>query len=307
MTETEVPMQWFYGRNGVQRGPFSDTEFGKMAADGRLLKGDLVWRQGFGEWIEAIEVTELAGHFTPGAAAGSLQSRGPPALQRFRDPTGLTRLLAGLLIVNAVYAVVSAGSGALELSLLNDIKNGLYPDDAARTAAARVSDGRQAIVAFVQVALTIAVVAVFIKWIVRSNFNVRQLGATGLRFTSKWAAGWYFIPVANLWKPYQAMSEIWRASRSPGTWATDRVGALLPLWWGLFLVDNIVGNLAGRLMLTASDIETSMLASAVALASDLVSIPAAVVAWLLVRSVCRMQLQSWRERKTTLGFASETG
>ena len=46
----------------------------------------------------------------------------------------------------------------------------------------------------------------------RANYNARQLGAADMRFTPGWAVGWHFIPIAWFWKPYQAMTEIWRAS-----------------------------------------------------------------------------------------------
>ena len=35
-------------------------------------------------------------------------------------------------------------------------------------------------------------------------------------FTPGWSVGWFFVPIMNPWKPFQAMREIWQASAEPG-------------------------------------------------------------------------------------------
>ena len=67
-----------------------------------------------------------------------------------------------------------------------------------------------------------------LTWIHRANHNARQLGADDMRFTPGWAVGWYFVPIAWFWKPYQAMKEIWLASANPSDWRGRPVSPLLP-------------------------------------------------------------------------------
>lgn len=50
-----------------------------------------------------------------------------------------------------------------------------------------------------------------------------------------WAVGWYFVPFANLFKPLQAMKEIWLESNRAGTSYESRGSAILGWWWGLFV------------------------------------------------------------------------
>ena len=52
-----------------------------------------------------------------------------------------------------------------------------------------------------------------------------------------WAVGWYFIPFANLIKPYGVMDEIWDGSHQ-GDEAPDYSPSTLGLWW-MFL-DHIL-------------------------------------------------------------------
>ncbi len=82
-------------------------------------------------------------------------------------------------------------------------------------------------------------------WIYRAHDNLTQFGLTGLEFTPGWSVGWFFVPFANLVKPYEAMRELWSRSLSNRLHAA----ALLPLWWGCFLVGGIamtIGGLANR-------------------------------------------------------------
>lgn len=81
-------------------------------------------------------------------------------------------------------------------------------------------------------------------WTHRANHNARALGASGLRFTPGAPVGWYFVPIAWFWKPFQAMREIWRASSRPADWEDRQASALLGWWWGLWLLALWGGFLA---------------------------------------------------------------
>ena len=52
---------------------------------------------------------------------------------------------------------------------------------------------------------------VWLVWQHRSQSNLRRQGC-GLAFTPGWAVGWWLIPMANLWKPFQATRELHKAS-----------------------------------------------------------------------------------------------
>jgi hypothetical protein len=50
-----------------------------------------------------------------------------------------------------------------------------------------------------------------------------------------------------LFKPFQAMEEIWEASVSPASWQAQRTPGLLRVWWGAWLLTNLVGAVVSRL------------------------------------------------------------
>src|SRR5690606_28980720 len=88
----------------------------------------------------------------------------------------------------------------------------------------------------------------------RAGHNARAIGAEGMKISPGWAVGWYFIPIATLWKPYQAMKEIWQASHSPTDWEKRDSGPFLAIWWVLWIVSNGLGQALFRMSMRAEEI-----------------------------------------------------
>jgi len=83
-------------------------------------------------------------------------------------------------------------------------------------------------------------------WIYRANANAHAIGGE-LTITPGWAVGWYFVPFANLVKPFQAMKETWLASHYGSEWDRGDATDLLNWWWGLWILSNFIGNFEWRL------------------------------------------------------------
>ena len=112
-------------------------------------------------------------------------------------------------------SIISIITDALEYQFLNNLRTGAYEDLALAFAAAESNDIRKGAVSLIQTIAFLITGVLYLRWIYRANSNARQLGATGMRFTSGWSIGFCFIPIMNLWKPYQTMKEIWKASANP--------------------------------------------------------------------------------------------
>ena len=150
-------------------------------------------------------------------------STAPEPTEGFRDPTALTRWTRGFLYASIATALVRLGSDAANLLGTEGV-------------------GESAGTAFdlfwflTGVPIWLITAILVLTWIHRANHNARQLGAAGMHFTPGWAVGWHFVPIAWFWKPYQAMTEIWRASRNPADWRDEPVSPLLRWWWILWIV-----------------------------------------------------------------------
>lgn len=89
-------------------------------------------------------------------------------------------------------------------------------------------------------------VIVTAMWLHQANANLHAAGIE-MSFSPRGAWGWYFVPIANLFKPYQAMREIWNEShRTRDTFAGNE-DSLLQTWWGCWIVGNILSNISTRL------------------------------------------------------------
>lgn len=112
------------------------------------------------------------------------------------------------------------------------------------------------------------------RWIYRAAFNANVLVPNQPdRITPGWSVGWYFIPFANLFKPFQAMRQIWNSSFSPGNDINAPAESALSWWWGGWIISNIIGQASYR-MADANSID-SLKTSTYA---DFVNFPISMVA-----------------------------
>lgn len=196
---------------------------------------------------------------------------------------GRTKALVVLLILGIITAVVTLGSAWLQYELLGR-------DYTEKEADA--NDSRQQVVGLAQTLLRLATVVVFGMWIYRANNNVRALGARDLRYTPGWAVGWFFVPILNLWKPYQAMSDLWRASRRPADWMRTSAGPILGLWWALWLASNIAGNISFRAGLRAKTVEEIRAVTVIDMISEGLDVPLCLIAIALVTQITGFQKEA---------------
>lgn len=83
-------------------------------------------------------------------------------------------------------------------------------------------------------------------WIYGAARNARVLRPVGFNTTPAWAVGWFFVPIANLYKPFETVRDIWIASKGK---VNDRYPAGSPIivwWWILSVLGNIVMNISSK-------------------------------------------------------------
>ena len=87
----------------------------------------------------------------------------------------------------------------------------------------------------------------FCVWLVRASKNARALGAQEMEYSPGWTVGWFFVPVLNLFRPYEAVKELYQASdpeAGPTDWAAFEPPGLLLTWWFSWIAFTIVGSMA---------------------------------------------------------------
>lgn len=203
------------------------------------------------------------------------QSAAATETYSFRDPTALTKWTRGVL-----FASVAVGLAWTWVDWT--AYQALVPGDT-------VPDWPRWLLYFRPLALAIPVFV--LTWIHRANHNARALGASGLAFTPGWAVGWYFVPIAFLWKPFQAMREIWRASSAPGEWRRRPGSPLLGWWWALWILTflglDTLTWAAGYFDMVS---DPEIFEAAVYVVSDLADVPLTLILITIVGRVHRMQM-----------------
>lgn len=85
----------------------------------------------------------------------------------------------------------------------------------------------------------------FSIWIHRACANAWAFGQSPMSTTPGWAVGWFFVPFANLVKPFRAMKEIWFGSDPSGSVAITP--GLVGGWWGTWIVSGIVWRISSKI------------------------------------------------------------
>ena len=211
--------------------------------------------------------------------------------QGYINSEKLVRWLVIFVYLQAALAVVGFVSGYMEYSLLKDYENAVFQTEEQAKAAGAMNDLRQAVVGWTQVVITLIAAVLILKWIYRANYNARELGANNMTFSPIMAVAWYFVPIMVLWKPYQAMVQIWKASHEPVNWRSAKGHPILGIWWALFLTTNIIGNASYTMGQKAHDIGSALDASLVAMASDFSTLPLTIAVLVLIKRINQAQLR----------------
>ncbi|HET9221289.1 MAG TPA: DUF4328 domain-containing protein [Roseiflexaceae bacterium] len=228
-------------------------------------------------------------------------------VQPFASAHSRAQWAVGLLALGIVLDLTAIGSDLLQIRLIAGIIAG--QDIVDQEVAA--NDSRQQLIGIAQILVYILSAIAFLIWIHRAHRNLPALGARGLRFTPGWTVGWFFVPIMNLFRPYQVAKEIWRAS-DPETassdglaWQSFGVPALIGWWWGFWLLQNFAGQVVFRLTSGAETAEAFLTASWATLVSDGLSSIAAVLVILVIRGIdIRQTFKSQRLDYPHLDFGS---
>lgn len=236
------------------------------------MRLDLDWRDATGEFVSYDSEKR---HYKTGIGV--------------MDFTRLTKWTTRLVYLHMAMSVIALITGALEYTLLDELLQDAVSSPPKSVAAGDYIDAEQALVLLFQHAIFAASAILTLRWIYRASCNCRELGATGMQFSPGWSVGWYFIPVFNFWKPYQAMKEIWQASANPRIWSHGAAPGLLLAWWFSWLVSSVLWNASSNATLSADDLPKAIAASVVAQLSALASILSCIALLSVVKRVYAMQ------------------
>jgi len=202
-----------------------------------------------------------------------------------------TKTLRILLKLNLALAVIALVTGLYDYHSYSNLSPDINLEETVLPSDVTVS-----IVYILQAILFIIAGIAFLQWIYYTNKNLHVLSNQELEFTPGWSVGWYFIPIANLFKPYQSMKEIWRLCHKNESVSYAIVG----WWWCFWIVSNFLERLAFKFNLRAGSAQQLVASAGITAASDVSDIILNIVALMLVTRIGISYSKSFGEQEPAL-------
>jgi NADH:ubiquinone oxidoreductase subunit 2 (subunit N) len=170
-----------------------------------------------------------------------------------------------------------------------DDPNAVYEFDESLTEVLYV------LVALLHILVFVITAVLFLMWLHRAYRNLPALGAQTLETTPGWAVGYFFIPFANLVKPFHVVREVWNKS-DPQAESYEGFGsyssgtpALVGWWWAFWIIANVATRIADRVAGDSETVGGMIIAARLGIAADLLFFVASVLAIMVVKKIDERQ------------------
>jgi len=186
--------------------------------------------------------------------------------------------------------IVSLISGYFQYDLLQTAANG----GEISTETATANDTREQIIGIIYLIAFVISAVTFIQWFRRAYYNL-HLRVNHLSQTEGWAAGSWFVPIVNLYRPYQIMKELYQETKELLTkkglsinenFTTGSLG----WWWTLWIINNIIGQFEFRYSMKAESIDELTISTVASMVGNVVGIPLALITVKVIKDYSNVEL-----------------
>lgn len=184
--------------------------------------------------------------------------------------------LAMIWIVGALNAI-SFASDFFQYQLLQKANAGgiITPESAS------ANDMRQQIIAIAYTLTFIISSVTFILWFRRAYNNLHQRNSF-LSFSEGWAAGAWFVPILNLFRPYQIMRELYVETKKiladhEIIYMQKLPVKLLGIWWAFWICNGVSSQVVLRLSRSAETISAIQVSTVASMIDNIIGVTLALV------------------------------
>lgn len=169
----------------------------------------------------------------------------------------------------------------------------------------------ESIASIIVVATAISMLTFFI-WLFKSYKNAVFLSKTQAQFSPYWAVGWFFIPLLNLYKPYQVIQDLWKRTFSESfhqNFITQYGPKLIQVWWLINIANQIASLMTNYAASQVKDITDQTFAQVGQhylflmewmTISSLLSVPVLAGFMFIVFNITEKQQTSYQQLENTL-------
>lgn len=194
-----------------------------------------------------------------------------------------------MLWIMLIMEIVSMISSGFQYDLLQVVQNG--GDYSFEQIEA--NDLREQIIAILYLVLYVISIITFIQWFRRAYFNLHTR-VNHLNHAEGWAAGCWFVPFINLYRPYQIMTELFQETKILLTKKTIRFNQdfstkAVGWWWTIWIINNFFGQIVFRYSKGAEEIDELMISTFLAVIGNLISIILALITIKIIRDYAEVE------------------
>ena len=242
-------MEWYVRQGVAERGPMTLSDLHRDFRDGSVNKDSLIRRKDSEIWAR-LKHTEAADELGVREQSDEnilLSGANPSLVKPFGWRLGLFRF--ALIVFLAVQACTLLINAVVLVSI--DYASGYVDQDFLDSPIGTVIFSVVGILptsSWISLLFSAVVYGVFFQ---HAQFNVRQMGAPEATMKPFEAWIWHIVPIASLWKPLEAMTQIWNASHRLA--AQKTASGLLAIWWATWLIALFGSRIVNAIYMNLQD------------------------------------------------------
>jgi uncharacterized membrane protein len=194
-----------------------------------------------------------------------------------------------LIWIVLILEIISLISGYFQYDLLDNASNGID----ISIESANANDTRERVIGIIYLIIYLVSAITFIQWFRRAYYNL-HLKIDGLTYTEGWAAGAWFTPFINLFRPYQIMKELYQQTTDLLTkkqlnLSQNLTTNLLTIWWTLWIISGILGQFIFRYSMKAESINELIVSTGASMVNNVVGIPLALITIKIIKDYSNIE------------------
>lgn len=214
-----------------------------------------------------------------------------------KDNSKRSRIVISIFLAICVINIVASISIYFQIEMLKQIQMGVIPGEDEIS----MNDTREQIISIIQSIIYLVSMVLFLNWMRRAYGNLKRIGEN-TEYTESMAIWSFVIPFVNLFRPYTIAKEIaektnLKLKTVTSDFSSDFNYSFVGLWWGLFLLSNILGRFVLKSVFQEETVEHYIFSSELMLLSNLFDILAAVVTLEMIRRISITEVLLFEKNK----------
>jgi len=180
-------------------------------------------------------------------------------------------IIFSIIFILNIIAIIS---DLMQYSMLNSLEGFTIEE-------AELNDLRQSIIGIIMFSVYVCCYILFILWFRRAYYNLHQV-VKHLEHSEGWAAGAWFVPILNFFRPYQIMRELYvesekYISKIKPDYTKKLNVTFVGLWWTLWIIASFLERIGMRLNLKAETLDEIINATTINLINEIFTIPLCLI------------------------------